>query len=63
MDKASVEHDETDKLAYTVDEFTKAVGLSRASVYELIKKGELKSVKVAGRRLIPREHAIRLLQG
>lgn len=62
MENASVEHAEAEKLAYTVDEFMKVMGLSRTSIYELIKSGELKSVKVAGRRLIPRQSAVRLLQ-
>jgi excisionase family DNA binding protein len=51
-----------EKLAYTVPEFVRAFGISRTSVYELMKNGELPTVKVAGRRLIPRQSALRLLQ-
>lgn len=50
-----------EKLAYTVPEFVCASGLGRTSVYELIKSGELVTIKVAGRRLIPRDSALRLL--
>jgi predicted DNA-binding transcriptional regulator AlpA len=51
-----------EKLAYTVPEFVRAFGISRTSVYELMKTGELATVKVAGRRLIPRLSAMRLLE-
>ncbi len=51
-----------EKLAYTVPEFVRAFGISRTSVYELMKRGELTTVKVAGRRLIPRQSAMRLLE-
>ncbi len=50
-----------EKLAYTGPEFVRAFGISRTSVYELMKSGELATVKVAGRRLIPRHSALRLL--
>ena len=43
-------------------EFVRAFGISRTSVYELMKNGELPTVKVAGRRLIPRQSALRLLE-
>jgi hypothetical protein len=51
-----------EKLAYTVPEFVRAFGISRTSVYELMKAGQLVTVKVAGRRLIPRHSAMRLLE-
>ena len=38
-------------------------GLSRSTLYELIKNGRLRAVKVAGRRLIPREALEALLLG
>lgn len=43
------------KLSYTVQEFCVATGLGKTSIFEAIKVGELKSVYVAGRRLILRE--------
>jgi excisionase family DNA binding protein len=40
-------------LALRVDDAAKAIGLSRSSIYTLIGEGRLRSVLVAGRRLIP----------
>jgi excisionase family DNA binding protein len=40
-------------LALRVDDAAKAIGLSRSSIYMLIGEGSLRSVRVAGRRLIP----------
>ena len=50
-----------EKLAYTVGEGRLMRSASVAPKYELIKTGELETVKVAGRRLIPRRSALRLL--
>jgi len=42
------------RLAYTVEEGRVLLGgMSRKSLYDLIKSGELATVKIAGRRLIP----------
>lgn len=35
-----------DKLLYTIDESAKMLSVSRSTIYELIKDGELKSIKV-----------------
>jgi excisionase family DNA binding protein len=43
---------ETNKIAYRMDEAVKASGLGRTFLYERIASGELKSIKVGGRRLI-----------
>ena len=51
-----------EKLAYTVAEASYAIGIGRTKIYELMKTGELATVKVAGRRLIPRQNALRLLE-
>jgi excisionase family DNA binding protein len=45
---------EPDKLAYRLEEAVRAVGLGRTTLYELIKNGQLKTVKAAGCRLILR---------
>jgi excisionase family DNA binding protein len=39
--------------AWSVAEACILTSLSRASIYDLINRGELKSVMIAGRRLIP----------
>lgn len=41
-----------DKLAYTVSEAAEAVGVHRATIYRLVKAGELRLVKFAGRSVI-----------
>jgi hypothetical protein len=50
------------KIGYRVPEFCQAVGISRASVYELIKLGKLRSVLIAGLRIIPVTEAERLVR-
>ena len=48
-------------LAYRVNEFCRIVGLGKTTVYGLIAEGKLATVKIGGRRLIPREAALALL--
>lgn len=43
------------KLAYSVDEAAQALGVSRASIYNLIHSKDFPSVKLRGRRLISAE--------
>jgi excisionase family DNA binding protein len=45
---------------YTVPEFVQEFKISRTSVYALIKSGELKSIRVGGKRLIPFSSAVEL---
>ena len=47
--------------ALRVSDFCQAYGLSRTTAYELMKSGRLKSVRIAGRRLIPVDEAEKLL--
>lgn len=49
------------KMAYSVDEACEALGLSRPSVYDLIRSGQLRSKKLGGRRVIPVTELERLL--
>lgn len=46
---------EQSPIAYRVQDAVKASGISRSTLYELVKSGRLPSVKAAGRRLILRE--------
>jgi excisionase family DNA binding protein len=48
-------------LAYRVNEFCRVVGLGRTTVYALIADGTLATVKIGGRRLVPRDAALALL--
>jgi excisionase family DNA binding protein len=47
--------------ALRVDDFGRTVGLSRTTIYELIKTGRLRAVRVAGRTIIPTSEADRLI--
>ena len=47
--------------AYSVRDFCNKFSLSRSTAYNLMANGRLRSVKVAGRRLIPADAAEALL--
>lgn len=49
--------------AYDIKSFCKAFNVSRSFVYEEIKAGRLKAVKIGRRTLIPRDNAIEWLRG
>ena len=55
------QHRELEKLAYQINEAVRVSGLSRTTLYELMKAGRLKTVLVAGRRLVPAEDLKALL--
>jgi hypothetical protein len=50
-------------LAYRVNDAAAISGLGRSSLYKLMNSGQLRSVLVAGRRLIPAEALRDLMQG
>lgn len=52
-----------EKRAYRINEAAAAYRLSRSTLYKLISDGKLHSVKVAGRRLIPRDAMEALIAG
>jgi excisionase family DNA binding protein len=51
-----------EKISYGIDEAVKASGLGRTFLYERIASGELRSVKVGGRRLILHDDFIAFLK-
>ena len=57
----TVHQHEHQKLAYQINEAVRVSGLSRTTLYELMKTGQLKTVLVAGRRLVPAENLKALL--
>lgn len=57
QNKSSVE-----RRAYTVREWCKAFGPSRATAYKMMAEGTLHTVKIGGRRLIPVDEAEQLLK-
>ena len=50
-------------ICYRINDFSKAFGIGRTKIYDLLKSGQLKSVKIGGRTLIPATEAIRLING
>ena len=52
----------TEKLAYSVPQAAAAIGISRSKTWDLIRSGRLSSLKVDGRRLVPRWALEELLQ-
>jgi excisionase family DNA binding protein len=63
MAKRSLNIPTENKITLRLDEAQAVSGLSRSTLYELIKSGRLRAVKVAGRRLIPRDALEALLLG
>lgn len=57
----NIQTEEVPHLAWRVNSFCRAVGISRTSFYELVKRGEIRTVLIAGRRLVPDTEARRLL--
>jgi excisionase family DNA binding protein len=51
-----------EKIALRVNETVAVSGLSRSTIYELLKAGKLRAVKIGGRRLILRESLQALLE-
>lgn len=49
-------------LAYRIDDAASVLGLSRSKLYQLIKAGELRKERIAGRTLILRRELEALLQ-
>ena len=49
--------------AYCVNDASIVSGLSRSTLYELVAAQKLRTVKIGGRRLIPRDALEALLQG
>jgi hypothetical protein len=50
-----------DRLAWQVMPFCKSIGISRTSFYELVKQRKIRTIIIAGRRLVPASEAERLL--
>lgn len=48
-------------LAHRIPDACQRIGLGRSSLYELIKAGHLRTVRIAGRTLIPESELQRLV--
>jgi predicted DNA-binding transcriptional regulator AlpA len=63
MRQSSNETNGPPRRALRMRDFCEGYGVSRATAYKLMKAGKLKTVRVAGRRLVPVDAAEALLQG
>lgn len=54
---------DSEPLAITVSEAADLLGISRSTAYECVRTGELPSVRLAGRILIPRQRLEAFLAG
>ena len=52
---------ESNSLAFCVEEAARLIGVSRATLYVLISAGELRTIKIRKRRLVPRDALLELL--
>lgn len=52
-----------DRLTITVDEAARQLGMGRATVYDAVKTGEMPSIKLGRRIVIPRAAFEELLRG
>lgn len=50
----------TEKLAYTVDELSSALGIGRTKIYQLIAAEQFRPVKIGRRTLIPADQVVAL---
>ena len=50
------------KLTFTVTEAARALGISRGLAYEMVKTGEIPSVRVGKRLVVPRRALEKLLE-
>lgn len=55
------EHEATssDRLLYPVAEAAHSLGIARSTLYEMLARGDLASVRLGGRRLVPAEELAR----
>jgi excisionase family DNA binding protein len=53
---------EEKKCARRVNDFCSAYGISRSTLYVLMKSGSIRTIKVGRRRLIPEDEGERLLK-
>jgi len=56
-------NDDMERLTVTVDEARKMMGLSRGSMYQAIYAGQVPSIRVGRRILIPRARLEQILNG
>jgi hypothetical protein len=55
------EYSSSEPLAYRMSDFSRRIGIGKTKLFDMIKTGELRSVLIGNRRLIPASEAARLL--
>ena len=53
---------QTERLTYSVEEAARLLGLGRNSAYEAAKSGQLPTIKIGRRLLVPRDALKRMLK-
>ena len=51
-----------ERRALRISDFCRAYGISRSSFYTLVNSGKLRTIRLAGRHLVPRDEAEKLLE-
>ena len=54
---------EHERLAWSIKDGARRLSIGRSTVYKLAHSGQLRLIKIAGRRLIPNEEILRLVRG
>ncbi len=54
---------ELERLAWSIKDGARKLSIGRSTVYKLSQSGQLRLIKIAGRRLIPNEEILRLVRG
>lgn len=54
------ERGDLERMAYSVNDACRVLSIGRTSLYELVKAGKIKLIKIAGRTLVPRSEIERL---
>jgi excisionase family DNA binding protein len=57
------QYDKKDALTMTVDEVAEALGVSKYLVWEMVRRNEIRSIKLGKLRRIPRTALTELLEG
>lgn len=52
-----------DKLVFSVEEAAKVLGIGRNLAYEGVRAGDIPSIKIGGRTLVPKSALERMLSG
>lgn len=58
-----MERESTAKLAYSVEEFARAIGISLNHAYALVRGGQVKAVRAGSRWVVPVKAVERWLEG